>query len=135
MSYISLITVVVAPVARKKLFLLYKTCEIQTFRPQIIIVLNFNQKTLQDKKCQVLCVLHSFYPSTSSTTVSVPIDTSSVVTPVQIFRLQIIMPDLEVEPRIHTTKSSIFCFFLSKCVLLLCCSYIKSRRGQKHLRN
>ena len=41
--------VVVAPVTRKKLFLLDKTCEMQIFRPQYIIVLNFNQKTLLDK--------------------------------------------------------------------------------------
>ena len=37
-------TVVVAPVTKKKLFLLDKTCERQIFRPQIFIVLNFNQK-------------------------------------------------------------------------------------------
>ena len=69
MSYISPSKVVVAPVTKKKLFLLDKTCEMQIFRPQIIIVLNFNQKTLLDKTCQVLCVLDSFYPSTTSTSV------------------------------------------------------------------
>ena len=67
MSYIST-RLVVEPVAKKKLFLLDKTCEIQIFRPQIILVPNFNHKTLLHKTYQVLCVLQSFYPSTSSTT-------------------------------------------------------------------
>ena len=66
----------VAPVTKKELFLLDETCELQIFRPQFIIVLNFNQKTLLDKTCQVLCVLDSFYPSISSTTSSVRADSS-----------------------------------------------------------
>ena len=144
MSYISPSTVAVAPVTRKKLFLLYKTCEMQIFRPQIIIVLNFNQKTentackveyqlynqshsqltagvfhsfiktLLDKTCQVLRVLDFFYTRRHPAPVPVPIpqslrdtSTSSVVTKMQIFRLQIIMPDFEVETRRHTTNSSI----------------------------
>ena len=63
--------------------------------------------------CQVLCVIDSFYTRRHPAPVSVPIpeslrDTSNVVTTaVQIFRLQIIISDFEVETRIHTTKSSI----------------------------
>ena len=62
--------VVVTTGTRNKLFLLDKTGdEMQFFRPRIVIVLNFNHKTLLDKTCQVLlCVLDSFYWSTSSTT-------------------------------------------------------------------
>ena len=62
------------------------------------------------------CGLLTFsYPSISSTTKvradsPIPdcreIRTSSVVTAEQISRLHIIMPDIEVETKIHTTKSS-----------------------------
>ena len=87
----------------------------QIFRPRNTILMNFNQKTLLNKTCQVLCALDSFYPSTSSTTVSVPIfqslrDTSSVVSSADFVFKLIYMPDFEVETRIHPTKSSTFSY-------------------------
>ena len=118
-----------APDTRKKLFLLDKTCEMQIFRPQIIIVLNFNQKTLLDKTCQVLCVLDSFYPSTSSTTaVSVPIpqslrDTSYVVPGVQILYVFKLLCRISRWKPGYTRPNPVFvagCRCVCVRVLLLC---------------
>ena len=88
------VQVVVAPATRTKLFLLDKTCEMQIFSSSNYYA-EFQAENL-DKTCQVLGVLHSFYPSTCpAQPVSVPIlqslrDPSSVVTAVQIFVFKLI---------------------------------------------
>ena len=134
MSYISPSTVVVAPVTRKKLFLLDKTCEMQIFRPQYIIVLNFNQKTLLDKRCQVLCVLDSFYHTRRH---PAPV---SVLIPERYYKFcghwsqQCRSFVFKLLCRISRWKPGYTrpnpVFVTGVCVLLLCFLYVTSRAGE-----